>query len=154
MNWSSSTILQDEFFEILENTLPDDNRKFEVTRYLKETYFDRNGQWSLFSYLNWNHFDSILNGEFDTTTNSSESILWWWIQINYYCLSKYKRIQEKILAKRGLIKQFGEKKMSKMKPKTLKRQAEIRRIVRAISHMDIETEIAFMPQFFYRLGFR
>ena len=34
------------------------------------------------------------------------------------------------------------------------RQAEIRRIVGAISHMDIETEIACMPQLFYRLGFR
>ena len=58
-----------------------------------------------------------------------------------------------MLAKRGLIKQFGEKKMSKMKPKTLKRQAEIRRIVRAISHMDIETEIACMPQLLQDLGF-
>ena len=58
-----------------------------------------------------------------------------------------------MLAKRGLIRQYGDKKMSRMKAKTLDRQAEIRKIIRAISHMDFQSEIACLPTIMNDLGF-
>ena len=68
-------------------------------------------------------------------------------------LIEYQRIQEKNASKKGINQTIWRKKNVKNETKTLKRQAEIRRIVRAISHMDIETEIACMPQLLQDLGF-
>ena len=42
---------------------------------------------------------------------------------------------------------------SKVRPKTLQRQAQIRQIIRAISHMTLEEEIAALPQILTDLGF-
>ena len=43
--------------------------------------------------------------------------------------------------------------MSKIRSKTLHRQAQIRKIIRAISHMTLEEEIAALPQLLTDLGF-
>ena len=160
LNWTLSRRLVDEFMKILENTLPQDDRRFEVTRYLKETYFDIDGKFRRFSYYNWNHFDAILSGEFNTTTNSSESIN---SAYNRFCKNGFRstnivaenirEFKKKMLNKRGLIRQYGEKKMSKIRSKTLQRQAQIRQIIRAISHMTLEEEIAALPQLLKDLGF-
>ena len=43
--------------------------------------------------------------------------------------------------------------MTKVRPKTLQRQAQIQKIIRAISHMTLEEEIAALPQILTDLGF-
>ena len=42
MNWSSSSLLVDEFLKLMAETLPNDDQKFILTKYLKNTYFNRN----------------------------------------------------------------------------------------------------------------
>ena len=78
-----------------------------------------------FSYLNWNHFSNIMNGEFCTTTNASESIN---------------------------SPHHGEIKMNKVRTKTLDRQAKIKQCLESISFMDIESEIAGLPQLLNDIG--
>ena len=159
MNWSSSSLLVDEFLKLIGNTLPNDDRKFILTKYLKNTYFNRNGNFKHFSYLNWNHYSNIINGEFCTTTNASESLN---SAYNKNCRSGFRstnivaenirNFKLKMLKKRGLIAHHGEIKMNKVRAKTLERQAKIRKCCDSISFMDIQTEIDGLPKLMNDIG--
>ena len=159
MNWCSSSLLVDAFLELISNTLPNDDRKFILTKYLKNTYFNRNGNFKHFSYLNWNHYTNILNGEFCTTTNASESIN---SAYNKFCRHGFRstnivaenirNFKLKMIKKRGLIAHYGEIKMGKVRAKTLDRQAKIKQCLQSISFMDIESEIAALPQLLNDIG--
>ena len=95
------------------------------TIYDKNTYFDRNGQFRHFSYLQWDYFNDIISDDFNTTTNCSESIN---SAYNRHCKSGFRSaniiasnifdFKYNMLAKRGLIRRYGETKMNKVKPKT------------------------------------
>ena len=83
------------------------------------TYFNRNGNFKHFSYLNWNHYSNIMNGEFCTTTNASESLN---SAYNKNCRTGFRstnivaenirNFNVKMLQKRGLIAHHGEIKMN------------------------------------------
>ena len=159
MNWASSSLLVDAFLKLMDNTLPNDNRKLIVTKYLKNTYFNRNGNFKHFSYLNWNHYSNIMNGEFCTTTNASESIN---AAYNKSCRSGFRStniVAENIrsfkldmLDKRGLIAHYGEIKMRKVRPETLERQAKIKKCCDSISFMNIQSEIDGLPKLMNDIG--
>ena len=159
MNWSASSLLIKEFLSIIEQTLPNDERKSKLIKYLSETYFDRNGQFKHFSYLQWNYFDDINNGDFNTTTNCSESIN---SAYNRYCKSGFRSaniiasnifdFKYSMLEKRGLIRKYGKTKMNKMQAKTMTRQAEISNTCRGISHMTIDDQIASLSELLTCLG--
>ena len=54
--------------------------------------------------------------------------------------------------KRGLIAHHGEKKMNKVKAKTLERQAKIKKCCDSISFMDIQSEINGLPKLMNDIG--
>ena len=58
----------------------------------------------------------------------------------------------KMIEKRGLIAHHGEIKMGKVRAKTLDRQAKIKQCLQSISFMDIESEIAALPQLLNDIG--
>ena len=155
----NESILVDAFLKLVDDTLPNDNRRFILTKYLKNTYFNRNGTFKHFSYLNWNHFSNIMNGEFCTTTNASESIN---SAYNKFCKHGFRstnivaenirNFKLKMIKKRGLIVHHGETKMNKVRTKTLDRQAKIKQCLESISFMDIESEIAGLPQLLNDIG--
>ena len=58
----------------------------------------------------------------------------------------------RMLAKRGLIRRYGETKMNKVKAKTLTRQAEISSTCRSISHMNTDDLITDFSEFLTCLG--
>ena len=121
LNWSSSSRLIDAFLSLIEQSLPKDDRKSKLVEYLRNTYFDRNGQFRHFSYLQWDYFNDINNGDFNTTTNCSESIN---SAYNRHCKSGFRSaniiasnifdFKYNMLAKGGLIRRYGPTKMNKM----------------------------------------
>ena len=159
MNWSSSSRLIDAFLSLIEQTLPNDKRRSILIDYLKNTYFDRNGQFRHFSYLQWDYFNDIISDDFNTTTNCSESIN---SAYNRHCKSGFRSaniiasnifdFKYNMLAKRGLIRRYGETKMKKVKPKTLTRQVEISTTCRSISHMNTDDLITDLSEFLTCLG--
>ena len=73
-------------------------------------------------------------------------------RLAYIVASNIWDFKYKMLAKRGLIRKHGEKKMNPVKPKTLKRQGEISKTCRSISHLSIDAEISMMPELLTCLG--
>ena len=57
-----------------------------------------------------------------------------------------------MIKKRGLIAFDGEKKMNKVRTRTLDRQAKIKQCLDSISFMEIESEIAGLPQLLNDIG--
>ena len=152
-----------ELYAFIEHSLKNQIRRYltviRLIKYLRNTYFDRNGQFRHFSYLQWDYFDDINNDDFNTTTNCSESIN---AAYNRHCKSGFRSaniiasnifgFKYDMLAKRGLIRKHGVTKMNKVKAKTLQRQAEIRKTCRAISHMSIDDEITDLSELLTCLG--
>ena len=109
--------------------------------------------------MNWNHYSNIINGEFCTTTNASESLN---SAYNKNCRTGFRstnivaenirNFKLKMLKKRGLIAHHGEIKMNKVRAKTLERQAKIRKCCDSISFMDIQTEIDGLPKLMNDIG--
>ena len=137
MDWCSSSLVKDKFLSIIAETLPgppSDARKIGMVEYLKNTYFDIDGEYECFSYKYWNYFPDIINGVFRTTTNASESIN---AAYNKSCKSGFRTtnivaenirsFKIKMLRKRGLIRGSGITKMNEVKSKILQRQAEIKK---------------------------
>ena len=159
MNWSSSSLLVDEFLKLIANTLPNDDRKMILPQYLKNTYFNRNGNFKHFSYLNWDHYTNIMNGVFCTTTNASESVN---AAYNKFCRNGFRStnivaenirdFKLKMIDKRGLIEHHGEIKMNKVRNKVLDRQAKIKTCLDSISFMDLQSEIDGLPQLMNDIG--
>ena len=159
MNWSSSSLLVDEFLKLIANTLPNDDRKMILPKYLKNTYFNRNGSFKHFSYLNWDHYTNIMNGVFCTTTNASESVN---AAYNKFCRNGFRStnivaenirdFKLKMIDKRGLIEHHGEIKMNKVRNKVLDRQAKIKTCLDSISFMDLQSEIDGLPQLMNDIG--
>ena len=158
MRWSTNNLM-DDFFELLGQTLPADHRNKKFVDYVRNTYFDCNGRFKHFCYLNFDYFYDICSGVFCTTTNSSEAIN---ASYNRFCKTGFRstnivatqiRSFKKIsLEKRGLIERFGDKKMNKMKLKTATRQKEITRICNSITCLTIAQEKALLPRLLTDLG--
>ena len=110
-------------FSPIEQILPKDDRRSKLVEYFKNTYFDRNGQFRQFLYLQWDYSSH-------QTFFISNTICW----------------------RNVVFRRYGVTKMNKVKPKTLRRPAEISKNSRAISHMSIDDQITNFTELLTCLG--